>query len=181
MPSLKSWSRVTPTNPPPDGLTGHLRNASGKANSFLPLLLQFSLSYFYCTFFSVCVQCSVVPDSLRPQGLYSPLGSSVHGIFQARILEWLPFPPPGYLPNPGVKPVSPALAGRFFTTESPGKPRVFSTPCWSVGQWRAEWKQHKPGRCKFKTWPFFLPAMRPWASPSSLSFSPLSLGTSTEY
>ena len=44
----------------------------------------------------------------------------------------LPFPPPGYLPNPGVKPVSPvspALAGRFFTTESPGKPIVFSTPC----------------------------------------------------
>ena len=89
MQSLKSWSRVTPTNPPPDTLMGHLRNASGKANSFLSLLLQFSLSYFYCIFFSVCVQCSVVFDSLRPQGLYSPLGSSVHGIFQARILEWV--------------------------------------------------------------------------------------------
>ena len=34
----------------------------------------------------------------------------------------LPFPTPGDLPNPGVKPMSPALAGRFFTTESPGKP-----------------------------------------------------------
>ena len=33
---------------------------------------------------------------------------SVHGIFQARILEWLPFPPPGYLPNPGIEPMSPA-------------------------------------------------------------------------
>ena len=32
----------------------------------------------------------------------SPPGSSVHGIFQARILEWLPFPPPGDLPDPGV-------------------------------------------------------------------------------
>ena len=33
----------------------------------------------------------------------------------------LPFPTPNYLPNPGVKPaspVSPALAGRFFTTGS---------------------------------------------------------------
>ena len=34
----------------------------------------------------------------------------------------LPFPPPGDLPNPGIKPMSPALAGRFFTTEPPGKP-----------------------------------------------------------
>ena len=46
-------------------------------------------------------------------------GSSVHGIFQARILEWLPFPSPGDLFNPGIKPLSlviPVLAGRFFTT-----------------------------------------------------------------
>ena len=33
----------------------------------------------------------------------SPPGSSVHEIFQARILEWLPFPPPGALYDPGVK------------------------------------------------------------------------------
>ena len=48
--------------------------------------------------------------------------SSVRGIFQARILEWLPFPSPRDLPNPGIKTTSPALADRFFTTESPGKP-----------------------------------------------------------
>ena len=34
----------------------------------------------------------------------------------------LPFPPPGDLPEPGIKPSSPALAGRFFTTEPPRKP-----------------------------------------------------------
>ena len=37
----------------------------------------------------------------------------------------LPFPPPGDLPNPGIKPISPAspaVAGGFFTTEPPGKP-----------------------------------------------------------
>ena len=47
--------------------------------------------------------------------------SSVHGIFQARILEWLPFPPPGDLLDPGIKPVSPAspaIAGEFFTTSA---------------------------------------------------------------
>ena len=34
----------------------------------------------------------------------------------------LPFPPLGDLPNPGIEPVSPALAGEFFTSEPPGKP-----------------------------------------------------------
>ena len=39
----------------------------------------------------------------------------------------LPFPPPGDLPNSGIKPASLgslALAGRFFTTEPPGKPHL---------------------------------------------------------
>jgi len=34
----------------------------------------------------------------------------------------LPFTSPGDLPDSGIEPKSPALAGRFFTTESPGKP-----------------------------------------------------------
>ena len=50
----------------------------------------------------------------------SPPGSSVCGISQARILEWVAFPPPGDLPNPAIKHPSPALAGGFFTTQSPG-------------------------------------------------------------
>ena len=33
-----------------------------------------------------------------------------------------PFPLPGDLPSPGIEPVSPALAGCFFTIELPGKP-----------------------------------------------------------
>ena len=40
----------------------------------------------------------------------------------------LPFPPPGDLPYPGLEPISfasLALAGRFFTTVPPRKPRVF--------------------------------------------------------
>ena len=57
---------------------------------------------------------------------YSKPGSSVHGIFQTRILEWkLPFPPPRNLSHPGIEPESPALAGRFFTTVSSGKLRQY--------------------------------------------------------
>ena len=33
----------------------------------------------------------------------------------------LPFPSPGELPDPGIEPESPALAGGFFTAEPPGK------------------------------------------------------------
>ena len=59
---------------------------------------------------------------------YSLPDTSAHGIFQARILDMLRFPTPGDLPDPGIKPtsfVSPALAGEFFTAETPGKPTNF--------------------------------------------------------
>jgi len=49
------------------------------------------------------------------------------GFFRQKYWNGLPFPPPGDLPDPGIEPVSltsPALAGRFFSTESPGKPNV---------------------------------------------------------
>ena len=62
----------------------------------------------------MCV-CYVVVQSLKscltlcnPMD-YSLPGSSVHGILQARILEWVAFPPPGDLPNPGIKLRSPTL------------------------------------------------------------------------
>ena len=52
----------------------------------------------------------------------SPPGSSVYGILQARILEWIAIPSPEDLPNPGIELMSPALVGKFFTTEPPSKP-----------------------------------------------------------
>ena len=52
----------------------------------------------------------------------SPPDSSVHGISQAKTPEWVAISYSGDLPNPGIEPVSPALAGRLFTTEPPGKP-----------------------------------------------------------
>ena len=51
---------------------------------------------------------------------WSPPGSSVHDISQARILEWVAFPFPGDLPGPSIKPLSPVLAGGFFTIKPPG-------------------------------------------------------------
>ena len=48
----------------------------------------------------------------------SPPVSSVHGIFPARILEWVAISFPGDLPDPGMEPMSPALAGTFFTASA---------------------------------------------------------------
>ena len=42
-------------------------------------------------------------------------------ISQARILESVSFPSPGDLPDPGIRPTYPTLAGGSFTTESPRK------------------------------------------------------------
>ena len=60
------------------------------------------------------------PTMCRPMDC-SLQGSSVHGILQARILEWVALPSSGDLPDPGIKPeslMSPTLADRFFTTRA---------------------------------------------------------------
>ena len=72
----------------------------------------------------VCSVAQSCPTLCNPMD-YRPPGSSVHGVSLIRILEWVAMPSSTDLPNPVVKPtslVSLALAGRFFTTVSPGKP-----------------------------------------------------------
>ena len=52
----------------------------------------------------------------------------------------LPFPPPGALPDPGIEPTCPAMAGRFFTTETTGKSYHDRGACitqWSYEPWCA--------------------------------------------
>ena len=52
----------------------------------------------------------------------SALGSSVHGISQAKLLEWLSFPSPGDFSDPRIEPESPALQADSLPTELQGKP-----------------------------------------------------------
>ena len=49
----------------------------------------------------------------------------VHEISQARILEWVPFPSPGYLPDLGIEPGSPALQVDSLLSQPPGKSNFF--------------------------------------------------------
>jgi len=60
---------------------------------------------------SLCVQVLVTPvcPTLCDPVDCSPPGSSVHGILQARILEWVAMSFSNDLPNSGIKPRSPAL------------------------------------------------------------------------
>ena len=68
-----------------------------------------------------CV-CSVGQSCLFvTPGTIAPPGSTVDGITQARILKWVAIPSPGDLPDPGIKPTSPALAVGFFNTKPPDK------------------------------------------------------------
>ena len=52
----------------------------------------------------------------------SPPGSPVHGILQARILEWLPCPPLGDLPDLGIEPAAPALQADSLLLSHHGSP-----------------------------------------------------------
>ena len=54
-------------------------------------------------------------------------GSSVHGMFQARILEWVAISFSRGSSTPRIEPGSPALAAGFFTTDSPWE----AVRCWS--------------------------------------------------
>ena len=63
---------------------------------------------------------SVLSDSLQPHEL-SLLGSSVRGILQVRILEWVAIPFPRDASNPRFEVGSPALQADSVWSEQPGK------------------------------------------------------------
>ena len=80
------------------------------------------LAFWPCLFSYLCAVHAkllhLCPTLCHPMD-YSPPGSSVHGISQARKLEWVALIPPGDLPNPGIEPATPALQ---VGAELPGKP-----------------------------------------------------------
>ena len=73
--------------------------------------------------------CSVIkscPTLCDPMDC-SLLGYSVHGVFQGRILEWVAISFTKESSGAGIKLMTPVLAGRFFITETPGKPKLNDT------------------------------------------------------
>ena len=70
-----------------------------------------------------------MPNSLQPHGLRRFQAPLSMGLSQREYWSGLPFPPPRDLPSPGIKPLSPALAGRIFTAELPRKPLECELNC----------------------------------------------------
>ena len=69
------------------------------------------------------VSLSVVSDSLRPHGLYIVCQAPLSIEFSSQeYWSGLPFPSPGDLPDPGIKPGSPALQADALLSELLGKP-----------------------------------------------------------
>ena len=92
--------------------------------------INYAVNYFYkyknflLLVLLMCVCAQLCLTLCNPMDC-SPPGSSVHGISQARILEWISIFPSGDLLDPGIEPVSlvsSALTGRFFITVPPEKP-----------------------------------------------------------
>ena len=74
---------------------------------------------------------SVVSDPLRSYGLYPQAPQSM-GFSRQEYWSGLPCPPPGDLPHPGIEPtslMSPALAGRFFTTSATWEALLLTLLC----------------------------------------------------
>ena len=78
--------------------------------------------YFLLLFLSCHIQLFETPWTVAHQTPQSM------GFPRQEYWSRLPFPSPGDLPDPEIKPLSPELAGGFFTTELPGKPQVLIRP-----------------------------------------------------
>ena len=117
-------SAIRQTPSAKSGSTAYQRATLGK--SFIHSLNNWLLTIQYMpgTRHARTLSLPVTSDSETPQTTARQAPLSV-GLSQQEYWSGLPFPPPGDLPNPVIKPmspVSPALAGTFFTTEPPGKP-----------------------------------------------------------
>ena len=79
-------------------------------NYYVVVVQSLSRAWFFATLWTVACQ--------APLSMW---------FFREEYWSGLPFPPSGDLPNPGIGPPSPALAGGFFTAEPPGKPKILRT------------------------------------------------------
>ena len=94
-----------------------------KKSTFVFCIIPLCMWLQVCVCVCVCLvakSCLVLCDSMD----CSLPGSSVHGICQVRILEWVVFPFSRDFAIPRIKPTSPELAGGFFTTEPLGRPMI---------------------------------------------------------
>ena len=109
----------------------------------------------------------VVSDSCNPVDC-SPPGSPVHGILQQEYWSGLPLASLGDLPDPGIKPRSPALQVDNLPTELWGTRWICSKrrlPRWRSGK-EPTCQCRRCKRCRFNPWVRKIPWRRKWQPPA---------------
>ena len=75
----------------------------------------------------MCIKTLCLHDSATPWTVAYQASPSM-GVSRQEYWSGLPFPSPGDLPDPGIKPGSPALEADALTSEPPGKPKLYKEP-----------------------------------------------------
>ena len=89
-------------------------------------IFVFISKWCVCVCVCVCLTTQSCPTHCEPMDC-SPPGSSVHGIFQAKLLEWVAIPVSQDLPNPGFEPRCPTVQVDSLPSETPRKPSKWHT------------------------------------------------------
>ena len=135
----------------------------GQSQSHLPgLTLSHSMRAWVLSRFS-CVQLCVTPWTVA---LQAPLSM---GFSRQEYWSGLPFPSPGDLPNRGIEPtclISPALAGRLFTTSPTGEALPLQV---SLAQLQAHWPHCFWSMPRTSSWSEYLPETPPREQTAHLS------------
>ena len=90
----------------------------------------------------------------------SPPGSSIHGIFQARVLEWVAISFSRDLPDPGIEPRSPAFQADALPPEPPEPYESVKSLQIGPSSWRPLNQELTPGNvqagfpCQYWSWEF---------------------------
>ena len=90
----------------------------------------------------------------------SPSGSSVHGFSRQEYWSGLPFPSPGDLPDPGIKPMSPTLQADSLPSEPPGKSMYHIHDRISVYELRTQWSGIPDSSAFSSFWGPKMPALK---------------------
>ena len=108
--------------------------------------------------------------------LCDPIDYTLHGILQARILEWVDFPFSGDLPNSGIEMGSPALQADSLPTELSGKPQSiwFSSVAQSCPTLCDPMNRSTPGLPVYHQLPEFTQTHAHWVSDAFQPSHPLS-------
>ena len=86
------------------------------------------------------LSCSAVSDSLQPHGTIAYQAPLSMGFSRQEYWNKLPCPPPGDLPNTGIKPRSSSLQVDSLPSEPPRKPRTITPNRWKISSLQRRWQ-----------------------------------------